>query len=340
MIAQTLDDTSSGQGLGRTVADQQRMTQEIRYRHAPTNRQRERHNAAVPRESPGAKAIIGDLVLVKEPVNTLHRDVYHPKLGHDHYAGPWEVINVIHDRVSFTVQLNGRRIRQRKVAASDLKPYHARPQHLRLPFEDEYAHLVWSADLGLVDTAVVGVPLYTLVDRRVVHRSGTTLAWTWRYQGRYQDSALSSWITEDEAGDNLSPLQLDVFHALYEIYHDADATPRPTGPPTRGVREVASREQALLLFPIGTQVGREFAHQDGKLKIFGASVFDYCDPYWRVKYPDGDWEEGVGVAARPSFPAEPLSGTAQKKTTVVSLSSVVYLSGGMCRRWRSCEMFT
>ena len=35
------------------------------------------------------------------------------------------------------------------------------------------------------------------------------------------------------------------------------------------------------------------------------------DPYWRVEYPDGDWEErtkreidvGMGVAARPSFSA-------------------------------------
>ena len=86
------------------------------------------------------------------------------------------------------------------------------------------------------------------------------------------------------------------------------ARPRP---PTRGVREVESREQALRLFPVGTRVGREFADNEGQTKVFKATVFDFCDPYWRVEYPDGDWEEltkremdaGVGVAACPSFSA-------------------------------------
>ena len=86
---------------------------------------------------------------------------------------------------------------------------------------------------------------------------------------------------------------------------------RPAGPPTRGAREVASRDQALQLFPIGTPVGREFVDSEGLAKTFKATVFDYCDPYWRVEYPDGDWEElnkwemnvGMGVAARPSFSA-------------------------------------
>lgn len=90
-------------------------------------------------------------------------------------------------------------------------------------------------------------------------------------------------MTEDEAGDSFSPLQLDVFHALYEAHHGADAAPRPAGPPTRGEREVASREPALQLFPIGTPVGPEFADSDGRLKVFRAAVFDYCDPYWRVE---------------------------------------------------------
>lgn len=95
--------------------------------------------------------------------------------------GPSKIIKVVHDRLSFTVQLNGRRDRQRMVAVPDLKPYRKRPQDLRFPFEDEFAHLVWSADLGLVDASIVAVPLYTLVDRRVVHGTGSTPAWTWEY---------------------------------------------------------------------------------------------------------------------------------------------------------------
>ena len=231
-----LDSDSLGRGLERTVADQQRMTQEIlAFRHAARNRQREQRNAQVVRESPGAQAAVGDRVLVKEPAAALHRDSHHPKLAHDHYTGPWTVINIIHERLSFTVQLNGRRVRQRKVAAPDLKPYHPRPDHLRLPFEDEFAHLVWSADLGLTEASVVAVPLYTLTERRVAHGEGTT--WAWEYQGRYQDGALSPWLTEDEAGDSFSPLQLDVFHAMYEAYYGTGAAPRPPGLPTRGERE-------------------------------------------------------------------------------------------------------
>ena len=54
---------------------------------------------------------------------------------------------------------------------------------------------------------------------------------------------------------------------------------------------MASREEALRLFPMGTTVGREFADSEGHSKVFKATVFDYSDPYWRVEYPDGDWEE-------------------------------------------------
>ncbi|CAB1096262.1 unnamed protein product [Ectocarpus sp. CCAP 1310/34] len=281
----------------------------LTYQHEAQNRHRERHNARVARESPGAKTAVGNYVLVKEPAATLHRDGHHPELTHDHYIGPWKVTEVIHDRLSFAVQLKGRRIRRRKVAAPDFKPYHGRPQDLRLSFEDEFAYVMWSADLGLADISVVAVPLYTLVDRRAVRGADNAPTWTWEYQDHYQDGALSPWPTEEEVGDSFSPLQLDVFHALYELFYGENGAPRPAGPPTRGEREVASREQALQLFPVGTQVGREFADSDGHLKVFKATAFDCCDPYWRVEYPDGDWEEltksemdkGIGVAARPSL---------------------------------------
>ncbi|CAB1098497.1 unnamed protein product [Ectocarpus sp. CCAP 1310/34] len=154
---------------------------------------------------------------LKMPLN--HGATNHPRAQ----GAVEKVSNVIHDRLSFTVQLNSRRVRRRKVRAPDLKPWHVQPHDLRLPYEDEFAHLGWSADLGLADTSVVAVPLYTVLDRRV-------------------DCALSSCMTEDEAGDSFSPLQLDAFHALYEAYHGEDAAPRPIGPPTLGEREVASRE--------------------------------------------------------------------------------------------------
>ena len=51
-----------------------------------------------------------------------------------------------------------------------------------------------------------------------------------------------------------------------------------------------SRDRALEIFPIGTVVGRIFTDSEGNSKTFKATVYDYCDPYWRVQYPDGDWE--------------------------------------------------
>lgn len=316
-LAQALDGSSfRSQGLERSVAESQQTVREVQQilaqRQAAKNQQRERHNERVSRESPGANAKVGDLMLVREASNTLHQDSLHPKLAHDHFTGPWKVVNVVRDHLSFTVQLNGRRIRQRKVAATDMKPFHQRPTELRHPFEDEFAHLVWSADLGLADDSVAAVPLYTLTNRTVVPGTGNvSTAWAWEYQGRYHDGVLSPWITEDETRDSFSPLQLDVFHALWEAYHGPDKARRPPGIPTRGEREVASREDALRQYPLGTKVGREFADSEGNLKIFYGTVYDFCDPHWRVEYPDGDWEEltkreldkGIGLVAQPSvFP--------------------------------------
>eukprot|EP00752_Nemacystus_decipiens_P011522 g10231.t1 len=258
LLAQPLDAASFGQGLDRTVEEQRHVTQEILAKRPETlTRQRERHNARVARESPGANAQAGEI---------------------------W----------------------QRRVAAGDVKPFHRRPDHLQHDFEDEYSHLVWSSDLGLQSTSVVAVPLYTLTSRRVSHNATGTGAWTWEYRGRYQDGAQSDWITEDEARDSFSPLQLDVFHALWEL-HNPNVAPRPPGEPTRGEREAESRERALETLPRGTEVGRNFMDAEGRSKTFKATVSDYCDPYWRVDYLDGDWEEltrrevaqGIGVAAQP-----------------------------------------
>ena len=45
------------------------------------------------------------------------------------------------------------------------------------------------------------------------------------------------------------------------------------------------------MFPRGTVIGRVFVDTERRSKTFKAKVYDYCDPYWRVEYPDGDWEE-------------------------------------------------
>lgn len=53
--------------------------------------------------------------------------------------------------LSSEVSFNGGRILERPVSAADIKAFLARPEHLRNNFEDEVAHFVWGADLGLVE---------------------------------------------------------------------------------------------------------------------------------------------------------------------------------------------
>ena len=151
---------------------------------------------------------------------------------------------------------------------------------------------MWSPDLGLIEDSVVAVPLYTLTNRRVTQGAGGgTTAWAWEYQGKYQDGTLSSWLTEDTVRDSFSPLQLDVFHAMWEDYYGPEIAARPPGSPSRGKREVATREEALSKFPLGTEVARELMDKEGNVILSRGRVCDFYDPYWRVEYGDGDWEE-------------------------------------------------
>eukprot|EP00752_Nemacystus_decipiens_P002618 g2451.t1 len=143
----------------------------------------------------------------------------------NHPRAQGAVISILLDRLCFTVQMNERPIRQRRVVAADVKPFHQRPDHLQLDFED-----VWSADLGLAGTPIVAVPLYTLTARELGTGTGGSGTWAWEYRGRYQDGAQSGWITDDEAQDSFSPLQLDVFHALRELNRPGEA-PRPQDSP-------------------------------------------------------------------------------------------------------------
>ena len=81
---------------------------------------------------------MGDKVLVRESFSTLYHNGIHPKLAHDHFTGPWKVVNVVTAGLSFMVRLQGRHERQRTVAASDIKPFYSRPLDLQLPFEDDF----------------------------------------------------------------------------------------------------------------------------------------------------------------------------------------------------------
>lgn len=74
---------------------------------------------------PEPRPRLGDKVLVKESAYVLHRDGVHPTLVRVHFTAPWLVLNIIRAGLNFTVRLNGRTVRQRKVSATDMKPFHS-----------------------------------------------------------------------------------------------------------------------------------------------------------------------------------------------------------------------
>ena len=203
--------------------------------------------------------------------------------------GPWTVTAVITPGLCYRVTLQGRRERVRRAAASHIKPYYLRPPSLRHDFGDEYAHFAWGPDLGLVADSTMASPLYTLVDRCTIQFPDGS--WEWRYRGRYLNGSLSGFLTESECLDSFTPMQLDIFQALWELYPHSCPRPRPATQPSPGERLAANREQALLEVPIGTVVWRDFTDPQGRIQRCRTEVYDYKTPYWRVRHADGDWEE-------------------------------------------------
>ena len=135
------------------MADQQQafreMCETLGKRQAAKYRSRHSHNEGIRRASIGGQARIGDYVLVKEVATTLSGEGVHSKFSHEHCAGPWQVVRILHPGLSYAMHLNGRSIRKKVVSAADTKPLHERPVELRHAFEDDFAHLAWGPGIGL-----------------------------------------------------------------------------------------------------------------------------------------------------------------------------------------------
>ena len=187
-------------------------------------------NAGIRRTSTKIRVKQGDMGLSKETNSTLHNDCVHVNVTHDRWTGPWTVTAVITPGLCYRDTLHGRLEIVRRVAASHIKPSHLRPSPLRHNIGDEYAHFAWGPDLGLGTASTLASPLYTLVDRCTVQLPNGS--WEWRYRGRYLNGSLSGLITESECLDSFSPMQLDVFHALRELYQPPRHRPRPTAKST------------------------------------------------------------------------------------------------------------
>ena len=82
--------------------------------------------------------------------------------------------------------------------------------------------------------------------------------------------------------ETFTPLQLDGFVALWRLYNPGVPVRKPSPSP-----KILSRAEALRLFPVGFVVWKRFANGT-RLK---GQVYDFKAPYWRVRYPDGNWED-------------------------------------------------
>ena len=245
-------------GKSENLRQMKKARKDLQHRHEQRRLRREHHNAGIRLPSTGTRLKQGALVLMKEADSTLHEDRVHVKLTHDRWTGPWSVTAVITLGLRYRATLPGRRERLQQAAASHIKPYHLRPPSLRHDFGEECAHFAWGPDLGLGAASTLASPLYTLVDRCTIQLPNGS--WEWRYCGRYLDGSPSGLITESQWLDSFSPVRLDVFHALWELYQPPRHRPRPVvAKSTSSENLAANRAHALLEVPIGTVVWRDFA---------------------------------------------------------------------------------
>ena len=290
MLVPQMDDTEATGGLENFIEGRRHNLREVREALGRMREGREEarqlHNAVIQRPSAGTRAARGDLVLARESDSSLHWQGMGPKLVHEKWTGLWKVVDVVFEGLS------GHRDggpRSRTVSTCSLKPFYTRPSDLRHPMEDEFAQMAWGADLGLEQQSPTAAPMYTLLDRRrVVSAKGVA---RWEYRGRYLDGVASNSVSETESLDSFTPLQLDTFHALWNLYVPSSERSHPAAPDEpANKRPALSRKEALSRFPIGTKIvkpvgdGRGYAGRPGK-------VHDFYSLYWRVRFADNDWEE-------------------------------------------------
>ena len=90
---------------------------------------------------------------------------------------------------------------------------------------------------------------------------------------------------------NFSPLQLDVFRALSELYRPPRHRARPAAKSRNSKCLAVNRAHASLEVPIRTVAWRDLTDRQGRIQRCRTEVYDYKTPYSRVRYADRDWDE-------------------------------------------------
>ena len=127
----------------------------------------------------------------------------------------------------------------------------------------------------------------TVVSRLIIPRSESS--WRCEYNVLFHDGAESNWLSEEEVLlNNFMELQVDMFYALWIL---PSARPRPAETLSRAKIDSVPRDEALRLIPRKTKVRKRFEDNQGNVLEFEGEVFDFRQPFYRIKYADGDWEE-------------------------------------------------
>ena len=252
-----IDATDRSGGLDNFVESRRQNFREVRLtlekRHQSKVNARLKANNKITRESAGTVSQTGDLVLVKESSSNVERNGSGGKLEHERWTGPWKITNVLNAGLIIEEVMEGRSTRTRHVSPGGIKPFYVRPPDLRHPLADEFDQFAWSADFGLPTPSVVAKPLYTLCDRRNV--TSTTGVPKSEYRGKYHNGKPSQWMAGTEILSSFNRLQLNVFHALWNLCNPHPPQVQKTF--SRKRSQPLPREDVLRLFPIGTTVVKE-----------------------------------------------------------------------------------
>lgn len=91
---------------------------------------------------------------------------------------------MVHPGRIYALLLNRRISRKIMVSKAGIKHSRDRPDvELRYAFEDEFPHLAWEPDGGLVHTSASESPLYKLTNHK--HEEGVGIACVYEYKMRY-----------------------------------------------------------------------------------------------------------------------------------------------------------
>lgn len=89
----------------------------------------------------------------------------------------------------------------------------------------------------------------------------------WECEGKYQDGTESSWLYETLVLDRITPLNLDINHALWDLYHRQGSGCQ--SPPSMKLRRL---HLAQVLFPLSSRGSKWFGDWE-----FDGQVHDHLD---------------------------------------------------------------